>query len=356
MKRREFNRWLAGLLAASAGPGLTKTAAWAAPARSRLRVGAIQMQPRLGDVAANLEQAERLIREALRRGAEWIALPEMFTSAAAFHEGMLGAIRPVGGEPLQFLQRLARAEGCTLGGSFLASDKGEVYNSFLLVTPDGQVRRHDKDYPSFWENCVSIGGKDDGVLDSPKGPIGAALCWELIRSQTARRLFGRVGLLMAGSCWWTLPDEAEALHPRRVLNRRLLREAPLRMARMLGVPVVHGAHSGPFNGFYGPELPDVPYDSRYIGEAMIVGADGAILARRDAEDGPGVVVAEIELGGPARPSESIPERFWIPEEMPESWQVSWRRWLASGARYYQAVTQRYLQTGEIVEYKSEFGG
>ncbi|MBT8428917.1 MAG: carbon-nitrogen hydrolase family protein, partial [Gammaproteobacteria bacterium] len=55
------------------------------------------MAPKLGDAQANMEQAERLIREAQKMGAQWIMLPEMFTTAAAFHPDMLTAIQPVDG-------------------------------------------------------------------------------------------------------------------------------------------------------------------------------------------------------------------------------------------------------------------
>lgn len=308
------------------------------------------MTPKLGDPASNLEQAERLIREARGKGAQWIALPEMFTSAAAFHPVMLSAIRPVDGEPTRMLQRLAREGGCIIGGSFLARRGDDVYNSFLLALPDGSLFRHDKDYPSLWENCVCIGGSDDGVLDTAAGTVGVALCWEMIRSQTARRLAGRVSLVIGGSCWWTLPDDAAPDSPLRATNLKMLQEAPARLARMLGVPIVHGSHAGPFNGFYSPDLPDVPYDSAYLGEAAVVDAAGNVLARRSAPEGAGVVLAEVGVPGRPAPSQAIPDSFWVPKEMPEAWKESWERWLDTGADYYREVTQTYLRTGEIVEY------
>ena len=60
------------------------------------------MTPRLGDVEANLAQAAQLIDEAIRHGAEWIMLPEMFTSAAAFHGDMITAVRPIDGDSIDF--------------------------------------------------------------------------------------------------------------------------------------------------------------------------------------------------------------------------------------------------------------
>ncbi len=354
ISRRKFNQWLVTGLATVTIPGLLRASDTLSEGRRTLRVAAIQMAPRLGDVAANLEQAERLIRQAQRRGAEWIALPEMFTSAAAFHPDMLHAIRPVDGEPAKLMLRLARQGNCVIGGSFLAQRETHVYNSFLLVFPDGSVQRHDKDYPSYWENCVCLGGDDDGVLPTPIGNAGSALCWEFIRSQTARRLIGRVKLVIGGSCWWTLPNDSDAGYSLRKTNLNMLQEAPVRFARMLGVPIINGSHAGPFNGYWSPDLPDVPYNSSYLGEAMVVDAGGKVLGRRAAGNGAGVVSAEIVLPQRSLPSEPIPETFWIPENMPIPWRESWKRWLDIGFHYYQTVTRPYLETGEINKYVPEY--
>ncbi len=123
---------------------------------------------------------------------------------------------------------------------------------------------------------------------------------------------------------------------------------------MLGIPVIHGSHAGPFSGYWSPDLPDVPYDSTYLGEAVVVDASGNILARRTLEEGPGVACAEITLAAEPAPSEPIPESFWIREEMPEPWKASWTRWLDTGSHYYRTVTKPFLDTGEIREYVPEF--
>jgi len=351
MTRRQFNQLLIGGLALAGLP----MAALAVPKPPlRLRVAAIQMMPKLGDISANLQQAEMLVRQAISRGAQWVILPEMFTSGMAFHPDMLNAIRPLDGEPAQLLQRLAREGQAIIGGSFLASREGRVFNTFLLVHPDGTTTRHDKDHPTYWEACYYEGGKDGGVLDSPIGPVGSVLCWESIRSQTARRLAGRISLVVGGSTWWTLPDDAAPDSPLRADNLKMLKSSPPRLARMLGVPVVHASHAGPFHGFYSPELPDVPYDSTYLGETMIVDARGRVLTRLAQAEGAGVALAEIELPDKSAAIDPIPVDFWIPPEMPEPWKASWQRWLKSGAHYYREVTLPYLQTGVIKEYSPEY--
>ncbi len=350
-ERRRFSKWAAMGLLAGLYPGMVRSGM---AKEQVLKVAALQMTPKLGDVEANLQQAEQLILQAQRQGAQWIVLPEMFTSAVAFHPDMPAAIRPLDGAPAQMMKRLARQGGSVIGGSFLASEKGHVHNSFLLAFPDGHVERHDKDQPTYWENCFYRGGSDDGILTTSLGNVGSALCWEFIRSATMRRLQGKVRLVLGGSCWWTLSDDVDADNPLRADNHNMARQAPIRCARMLGVPVVHAAHTGAFNGFFSPDLPDVPYDSVYLGETMVVDAAGQVLSQRRAHEGAGVVVAEIRLAEQAMPSLPVPSGFWMPQEMPEPWKESWTRWLGTGKRYYETVTRPYLQTGEFNEYIPEY--
>lgn len=241
------------------------------------------------------------------------------------------------------------AGNVVVGGSFLADDGGRAFNTFLLASPDGTSYRHDKDFPTYWETCYYKKGSDDGVLSTPVGPVGVALCWEMVRSGTARRLLGKVRLLLAGSTWWTLPEEAGPDHPLRAANLAMLKASPPRLARMLGIPVVHASHAGPFEGFSSPELPDVPYRSVYLEETLITAAHGRLLGRMRMQDGAGVITANIDLPGRATPSEAIPERFWLPEQMPQEWKDAWDRWFARGEDYYKTVTQPYLATGELEE-------
>jgi hypothetical protein len=87
---------------------------------------------------------------------------------------------------------------------------------------------------------------------------------------------------------------------------------------------------------------------------MIVNAQGKTLARRAKADSEGVVVATVDTVNTPTPSQSIPDSFWIPKEMPEDWKSSFKRWRHKGADYYKLVTEHYLKTGEIPEYTPEY--
>ena len=303
-----------------------------------IRVAAIQMQADFAEVDLNLARAERLVREAFEKGAEWVILPEFFTTAIGVHSRMLGAARPLDGRPMQLLIGLAKQYNGIVGGSFIAIREGHAYNTFVLAFPDGSIFFHDKDYPTFWETFYYIGGEDDGVMVTPAGAVGSALCWEFIRTGTAERMRGRVNIVVGGSCWWTVPDDTMSSdsNASSQAGLELLQETPVRFARMLGVPVVHASHAGSFRGFSTPDQKEC-YDSHYQGETVIINGHGQILARMAYEDGEGIVYADVILGEVAGPHEPIPDRFWIPE-LTERTATRWKEALVLGRRYYNEVT------------------
>ncbi len=308
---------------------------------SMLRVAAVQMVPRLGQVADNLQKAERLVDEAFGKGAELVVLPEFFTSGMGFHPSLIGAALPFKGKAYELLVAKARQHGGPVGGSYISiKEDGERYNTFVLALPDGSSRTHDKDLPTMWENCYYLGGHDDGVMDTPLGPLGAALCWELVRVGTARRLRGRVRLLLAGTGWWDLPEGTVPIPRRREIQRRNLRilhDTPSTMSRLIGAPVVHAALAGPFTCRV-PLLPGLAYRSRLLGEAQIVDRTGAVVQRMAAEQGDGVIVAPLELVE-TEPTLPLPDRFWIPE-LPPLIEMAWQVQNRHGRLYYRLVTRR----------------
>lgn len=304
----------------------------------KLRVAAVQMKARLADPDHNLEIAERLARKAFRQGVDWVILPEFFTTAVGFHPKMLDAALPLEGRPMEMLKGLARENNGVVGGSYIALRGRHSYNTFVLAFPEGKTFLHDKDQPTMWENCYYLGGSDDGVLGTPAGRVGVVLCWEFVRTRTVRRLLGRVDLVVGGSCWWTLPERRLPGFPAELHDRNLqiMIQTPGRFARLLGVPVVHAAHAGEFDGGL-PLVPRFPYRSHYLGETQIVDGAGNILARMKREDGEGFVSAELDLSEKEGPTEALPKGFWIPN-LPRAFRLLWTIQNLHGRSYYRWKT------------------
>jgi predicted amidohydrolase len=254
---------------------------------------------------------------------------------------MLDAALPLEGRPMEMLKGLAREHGGVVGGSYIALRGLHSYNTFVLAFPDGKTLLHDKDQPTMWENCYYLGGTDDGILDTPDGRVGVALCWEFVRTRTARRLVGRVDLVVGGSCWWTLPEKRLPGLPASLHHRNLdiMVRTPGRFARLLGVPVVHAAHAGELDGGL-PLVPGFPYRSYYLGETQIVDGTGRVLAQMRHEDGEGFVSAELDLTEKHGPTEALPQRFWIPD-LPPVLRLMWTIQNLHGRNYYRWKTLPY---------------
>lgn len=310
------------------------------PAYDRaMRVAAVQLEVALADVSANLAACERLARRAARAGAEAIALPEFFTTGAAFVPELAGAGLAPDGAATAMLERVGREEGVLVGGSFLCrDDDGEVRNAFFLAGPDGLLGRHDKDLPTMWENALYLGGDDDGVIEAPGLTVGAAVCWELMRSATARRLRGRVDLVLGGSNWWSIPPWWPARYTRRAEaeNAATAARAPAAFARWVGAPVVHAAITGAFSCPM-PELPAFTYRGHFQGGAQIADPGGRLLVRREGSEGSGFVIADVEAGR-TPPLDPVPDRFWlhrrgaIPAVTWNTQRLLGRRWYARNVR------------------------
>jgi predicted amidohydrolase len=294
-----------------------------------MRVAAVQLESVVGDVDANLAACERLADAAAREGAEWIVLPEFFTTGMGFLPELARCSLPPEGSATALLSALAKRHGAVVGGSFLCrDDDGHVRNAFFLAPPEGIAGRHDKDIPTMWENCFYVGGADDGLIEVGGLTAGVALCQEFNRTRTVVRLRGRADIVVGGSFTWGAP---EWMPFRRRLQSSIERytDWAARFAKLVGCPVVEATHCGSLR-CRTPLLP-LEYVTDLGGGASVCDASGRVLARRDKEEGAGVVVADVEVGR-VESHERVPKGFWIQEPDAVSklgWHVQgWhgRRW------------------------------
>jgi predicted amidohydrolase len=308
----------------------------ASPVSRSIRVSAIQVEPRIGDIAFNMAACERLADEAAVRQPQWIMLPEFFTTGVAFVPELADASLPPDGKATDLLLTLARRHHAYVGGSFLCRDRdGEVRNAFFLASPAGIVARHDKDIPSCWEHCFYVGGTDDGVINVDGLSVGAVLCLEFNRTATLRRLRGKVDLVVGGNFKWGPPRD-QPFYQRNLAATLAWMDWTPRFARLVGAPVVEASHCGRLEGKF-PWLP-MQWRTDICGSAVICDATGAVLARRDHGEGPGVIVADVEPGH-IEPPQPVPSRFWIEDLDPMS-KIIWHMQKWHGERWYRRHVRR----------------
>ena len=308
-----------------------------------MKIAAVQFNAVLADVPGNLRQSEKYICEASAAGAELVLLPEFFSSAIGFAERMLdvptqnAAVRDT-------LKQWAVAYQVIIGGSYIAFDGKDARNRFDLVFPSGEIFTHCKDIPTQWENCYYTNGDENNILHTPIGEIGVALCWEMIRYDTVKRLASKADLILAGSCWWDLSKAAPpGSEPERRYNQSLALETPVTFVRLLGIPLIHANHCGEVTALDFPKADKVK-TRQLVGAAQIIDGDGQILARRTFDEGGGVVMADVPYRTiHPKAVAALPKRYWIPD-LPASYLRAWETFNSLGQEYYRTVALPYYRT------------
>jgi predicted amidohydrolase len=305
--------------------------------KKKLKAAAIQINTRIADSPANIESCRRLASAAVKDGATWIALPEFFNTGVAWNKKLVDAIQTSDGPAASFLHDFSAKHHVVIGGSFMCRISGRsVRNRYMAFSNGTLIGQHDKDLPTMWENAFYESGDsaDIGVLGTCYDVrVGAAVCWEFMRTMTARRLRNKVDVIMGGSCWWSIPEIVPRFIRKRWETENALNAiAALQdTARLIGSPVVHAAHCGRIEcPMFG--LP-VTYRGYFEGNAVIIDATGRIIARRGYDEGEGFVSAEITVGDEPL-HELIPNNYWLRAKGFLPW-IAWhyQRWL--GRRWYR---------------------
>ena len=165
-----------------------------------VRVAAIQATPVILDARATAEKAVRLLGEAAREGARLAAFPEAYLSLYPSNAWASGATAFGGWDALweRFWESSVDVRGpevarlveacrehdlhCVIGVNEREDERpGTVYNTMLVLGPEGVLHRHRKLMPTMHERVFhGVGAGDDlGVADVPGiGPVGGLICWE----------------------------------------------------------------------------------------------------------------------------------------------------------------------------------
>ncbi len=169
------------------------------PSFETVRVAAIQATPVILDAEATTEKACDLLGQAAGDGAQLAVLPETFIpvypgngwahDAASFEgwdelwERLWRNSVVVPGPITDRLAARCRELGvhCAIGVNEREDERpGSLYNSLLLIGPDGLLHKHRKLMPTMQERLFhGIGAGDDlQVTETPLGRIGGLICWE----------------------------------------------------------------------------------------------------------------------------------------------------------------------------------
>lgn len=299
-----------------------------------LKVAAIQMESRNGDVAGNLARAGRWADAAARQGAQLVLLPELFSTGFEINANAWRSAEPRGGATESWLSATASRHGFHIGGSYLEARGEDFFNTFALAAPDGTIAgRVRKAHPCSFEAYAFKGGEDPRVIPTALGRIGVAICYDGCLRATWDDMLPRDPDLVL------MPLSAPApmktfFYGRKRIDAFLaaFRTAATDTAAGLGIPVLLANKWGPWD----TTLPGIwpRQTSHFPGFSHIADSDGREGARMG--DGEGVIVAPVHLAPERKRLSLRPEaegfRPWIFEVPPE---FKFFRWFeALGRRWY----------------------
>ncbi len=248
----------------------------------KFSVAAVQMVAS-GDKAANLAEAEKWIGESAAQGARVVALPEVFVWRGAKKDEHQAA-EPIPGPTSQRLATLARELSIhILGGSILEQIPGsdKAYNTSLLFGPQGSVLAKYRKIHLFdvdlregvstRESDTRARGDAVVVAETQLCPMGLSICYDLRFPELYRKMMAKgAQLVFVPSAFTAYTGKA---HWKPLLLARAIENQFYIVA-----PAQFGKHPNSFETH---------------GHSMIIDPWGKILA--EIPDGPGIVVAEIDL-------------------------------------------------------------
>ncbi len=263
-----------------------------ADAPAVVRVAAVQLASG-PSVAANLNEARRLIAMAAKQGAKLVALPEYFAIMGMQDTDKVKVREEEGKGPIQqFLAETAKKHKIWLvGGSvpLVSNEANRVRNSCLVYDDKGkQVARYDKIHlfgfdmgkEHYSEQRTIEPGREVKVVDSPFGRLGLSICYDL-RFPELYRAMKDVDIILVPSAFTETTGKA---HWETLIRARAIENLAYVVA-----PAQGGYH---LNG------------RETHGDSMIVDPWGVVLDRLPR--GSGVVMAGINPEYVQRLRKSLP--------------------------------------------------
>ncbi len=188
-----------------------------------MKIGFIQFAPVLGDVQATMKKLDELLP--LSNGVDLLVLPELCNSGYNFRsaEQAWATSEEIGdGDFVRYLESVCRARNCHVVSGLNERDGEHLYNSAVLVGPQGYVGRYRKLHLFMNEKDYFRPG-DEGlpVFDIGSCKVGMLVCFDWIFPEPWRVLALKGANVVCHPSNLVLPGLAQRGVPIRALSNRV---------------------------------------------------------------------------------------------------------------------------------------
>ncbi len=267
--------------------------------RSKFRIGLVQMSAS-PDPDENLERAVQQVRRAKQRGADLVALPELFRAqyfCQREDHAMFDLAEPVPGPTVERLSALARElQVGILAPVFERRAAGVYHNTVAAIERDGSLvgiyrKMHIPDDPLYFEKFYFTPG-DLGFRSFrlAAGRVGVLICWDQWYPEAARltALTGAELLVYPTSIGWHPGEKEEFGEAQHDAWRTIQRAHAIANGVYVAVPNRVGLEHGDVRGdrVEGPGI-------EFWGGSFVADPFGRVLAEASTEREE-VLVAEVD--------------------------------------------------------------
>jgi predicted amidohydrolase len=236
-----------------------------------MHIGFYQFSPIFGDVWFNLQK----IQEALQGAqADLIVLPELATSGYLFvsREEVEALAEPIPGPTTEFLQRIARERDLHIVIGLPEQSGDALYNSAVLVGPEGLVARYRKAH-LFYEEKLYFQPGDTGfsVAEVQGVKVGLLICFDHMFPEAARTLALQGAQIICHPSNLVLPGKGQLTTRVRAMENRVFWV----LANRYGTEERGGKQLS------------------YTGVSQIVAPDGSVLAKAPPQ-GDALQIVELD--------------------------------------------------------------
>ncbi|OPA86117.1 hydratase [Pseudomonas fluorescens] len=244
-------------------------------------VAALQMEPRVGCKAANLAMTLRLIEEAVQAGAQVVVLPELVSSGYVFssrEEAFDLAEEVPAGASTRAWEAMARKHNVYIVGGVAERVGHTLYNAAVMVGPQGYIGTYRKLHLWGDEHLYFEAG-DLGlpVFHTPLGRLAMIICYDGWFPEVYRLLaLQGADIVCMPTNWVPMPGQGEST---------------MIMANTLAMA---SAHVNSLNIICANRI-GTERGQAFVGNSLIVGANGWPLAAPASADREQIIYAEINL-------------------------------------------------------------
>jgi len=259
-----------------------------------IKVASLQMKSLNNDIEANINKATTLIKQAVKKDAKLILLPEFAITGYELNENIWSLAETINGKTITWLKKISKQYGIWLGTSFLEVDGENFYNTFVLTNPNGEEDgRVYKEVPGSVETYLFKGRESNHIIDTDFGKVGVIICYDGIKYEPLQKLSQQEPDIILLPHSAAQPSTIPILFPKRAIDflDNYTKNVASRISKLFGVPSIMANKTGKWKS----DMPK-PYPSqngKFLGYSTITDGKGKVLKQSDCKED--ILICEVLL-------------------------------------------------------------